>query len=88
MDLQAHLPAALAAMHNFIHDLDPANLSDFQETHGIQPGGCFGDLAEGLPGTAKRRRANDRCDRIADRMWVQYQEYLAAHYKDDEMDVN
>ena len=49
MDLQACLPAALAAIHNFIHDLYPANLSDFQEVVDPQPGWCSGDLADGLP---------------------------------------
>ena len=38
MALQAHLPAALAALHNFIHDLDPLNLNDFQEAVDIELG--------------------------------------------------
>ena len=35
MDLQVCLPPALAAIHNFIHDLDPADLSNFTEVEDI-----------------------------------------------------
>ena len=78
MDLQARLPAALAAIHNFIRDLDPADLSDFQEVVDPQPGWHSGDLADGLPAHAERDRANNRRDVIAGAMWVQYQQHLAA----------
>ena len=78
MDLQARLPAALAAIHNFICDLDPADLSDFQEVVDPQPGWHSGDLADGLLARAERDRANNRRDVIAGAMWVQYQQHLAA----------
>ena len=78
MDLQARLPAALAAIHNFIRDLDPADLSDFQEVVDPQPGWHSGDLADGLLARAERDRANNRHDVIAGAMWVQYQQHLAA----------
>jgi hypothetical protein len=77
MDLQARLPAALAAIHNFIRDLDPADLFDFQETSDIEPGWRSGDLADGLPKRAERERASNRRDEIAEAMWVQYQQHLA-----------
>ena len=78
MDLQARLPATLAAIHNFIHDLDPANLSDFQEVVDPQPGWRSGNLVDGLLACAERDRANNRRDVIAGAMWVQYQQHLTA----------
>ena len=87
MDLQARLPPALAAIHNFIRDLDPTDLNDFQEAEDAQPGWRSGDLAEGIPQNAERRRANSRRDRIAEDMWQQYQRHLATGHQDDEMDT-
>ena len=83
MDLQVRLPPALAAIHNFIRDLDPTDLSDFTEVEDIQPGWHSGDLADALPHRAERERANNRRDNIANAMWVQYQQYLAAGGDDD-----
>ena len=83
MDLQVRLPPALTAIHNFIRDLDPTDLSDFTEVEDIQPGWCSGDLADALPHRAERERANNRRDNIANAMWVQYQQYLAAGGDDD-----
>ena len=83
MDLQVCLLPALAAIHNFICDLDPTNLSDFTEVEDIQPSWRLGDLADALPHCAEKERANNRCDNIANAMWVQYQQYLAAGGDDD-----
>ena len=58
MDLQVRLPPALAAIHNFIRDLNPTDLSDFTEVEDIQPGWRSGDLADALPHHAERERAN------------------------------
>ena len=80
MTLQACLPAALAAIHNFICDFDPNDLHDFEEAEDIEPGWRSGDLAARLPDHAERNRTNDRCDGIANDMWAQYQQYI------DEMD--
>ena len=85
MDLQVCLPPALAAIHNFIHDLDPADLSNFTEED-IQPGWCSGDLVDALPHGAENGRANNRCDNIANAMWVQCQQYLAVWGDDDDDD--
>ena len=87
MDLQACLPPALAAIHNFIHDLDPTDLNDFQEAEDAQPGWRSGDLAEGILQNAERRRVNSRHDHIAEDMWQQYQWHLATGHQDDEMDM-
>lgn len=88
MALQARLPATLAALHNFIRDLDPFDLNDFQEAVDIEPGWRSGDLVGGVPQRAERERANNRCEEIAEAMWVQYQEHLANHCRHDEMDIN
>jgi hypothetical protein len=86
MDLQARLPAALAAIHNFIRDLDPADLNEFADVEDTQPGWHSGDLAGGIPPNAERQRANTRRDQIAEDMWQQYQQHLAMGHRDDEVD--
>ena len=83
MDLQARLPPALAALHNFIRKHDPDDIADFDDVEDPQPGACAegpaeeGQLAEGLPRVAERRQTNERRDRIAQEMWVQYQAELS-----------
>ena len=78
MDLQARLPPALTAIHNFIHDIDPIDINNFTEAEDMQPGWCSGDLADALPRRAERERANNRHDDIANAMWDQYQQHLAG----------
>jgi hypothetical protein len=56
MNLQAHLPATLAAVHNFICDLDPNDLNNFREAEDVQPGWRSGDLAEGIPHRSEREQ--------------------------------
>ena len=84
MDLQACLPPALAAIHNFICNLNPTDLNNFTEVEHIQPGWHSGDLEDALPHCAEKERANNRNDNIANAMWVQYQQYLAAGGDDDD----
>jgi hypothetical protein len=72
MDYQACLPAALAAIHNFIRAHDPEELVDFQEAEDLQPG-MAGELATGEARAVERARANTRRDNIANAMWAQYQ---------------
>ena len=84
MDLQAHLPPALAAIHNFICDIDPIDINDFTEAEDMQPGWHSGDLADALLRCAERERANNRHDDIANAMWDQYQQHLAAGGDDDD----
>jgi hypothetical protein len=38
MDIQAHLPPALTALHNFIHKHDPDDIADFDNVDDLQPG--------------------------------------------------
>jgi hypothetical protein len=76
MDLQARIPAALAAIHNFIRIHDPDELTSFTEPADLERGFVSGELAAGLTRTAERRWANVRRDDIAAAMWVQYQAEL------------
>jgi hypothetical protein len=86
MDIQARLPPALAALHNFIRKHDPDDIADFDDVEDPQPGARAeegpaaageGQLAEGLPRAAERRQTNERRDRIAQDMWIQYQTELS-----------
>ena len=83
MDVQARLPPALAAVHNFIWKYDSSDITDFDDVEDPQPRTCGegpvaaeGQLAGGLPEVAERRQANERWGRIAQEMWVQYQAEL------------
>jgi len=73
MDLQAHIPAALAAIHNFIHIHDPEELSDFIKSTDLEPGFVSGELAAGQARAAEKTQAITRRDEIATVMWAQYQ---------------
>jgi hypothetical protein len=87
MDIQAHLPPALAALHNFIRKHNPDDIANFNNVEDPQPGARAGgpaaaeegQLAEGLPRAAERRQTNERQDMIAQAMWAQYQAELARH---------
>jgi hypothetical protein len=76
MDYQARIPAALAAIHNFIRIHDPQELEGFAEAEDTERGFFAGELAEGQTRTAEKRRANTRRDQIAVAMWEQYQAEL------------
>jgi hypothetical protein len=75
MKWQARLPAALAAIHNFIRDQDPLDIEDDEDPIDPDPGARTGELAQGLPRAAERERTNSRRDNIAQQMWVQYRAY-------------
>jgi hypothetical protein len=75
MHWQARLPAALAAIHNFIRDQDPMDIEDIMDPMDPEPGARAGELAQGVPRAAERDRANQRRDRIAKEMWDQYVAY-------------
>ena len=58
MNIQAHLPLALAAVHNFILKHDSNDLADYEDIKDLQPGmhageqASEGQLAVGLPRAA------------------------------------
>ena len=76
MLLQARLPAALAAIHNFICTQDPEELTDFIEAEDLERGFVSGELAMGQTSRAEQAQANVRRDVIASEMWAQYQAEL------------
>lgn len=79
MDVQACIPAALCAIHNFIQCLDPdifftpefqaCRLEDTQDDHDA---GDLGACTKGPVTTAERRRAEERWNIIAERIWQDY----------------
>jgi len=89
MDIQARVPAALCALHNFMRrhepdalcgDLDDADieeewniLADMEEEVDEV---LYGHLGDGPTTAAERRRAEALRDRIAQEMWVDYQHTL------------
>lgn len=75
MHWQARLPAALAAIHNFIRDQDPTDIDDITDPMDPEPGARAGELAHGVPRAAERDRATRRRDQIAKEMWDQYVAY-------------
>lgn len=75
MDIQARLPPALAALHNFIRIHDPDEIVDILPPDNVDIE-ATGALATELPGRAEREQANHRRDLIARDMWNQYQEEL------------
>jgi len=81
MSIQARIPSALAALHNFIRDFDPEEVHIFDEQPldfalEIADHNGTSELKQGPVTPAQTARANERRDRIANDMWVQYQEYL------------
>ena len=80
MDVQAAIPAALCAIHNFIQQVDPEmfftpefqvhHLECTQEDDGDVA--AAGALAEGPVDAAEQRRADERRDHIAEVMWQDY----------------
>jgi hypothetical protein len=86
-DIQARLPAALAALHNIIREYDQDDLEDFLDDTefadqdfdemDLQPRN-EGELADGPPRRAEKRDADVRRDGIAERMWIQYQAVLES----------
>jgi len=57
---QARLPAALAAIHNFIRDHDLLNIGANDRLFDPDPGAHTGELANGLPRATEREHANSR----------------------------
>jgi hypothetical protein len=81
MDIQALIPSALAALHNFIRVYDPEEIHMYDDDElfefpmALHPE-SVGELGRGPATSAERARANERRDKIAAEMWQQYQDYL------------
>ena len=81
MDIQARIPIALCAIHNFVCRFDPDALFDPELTEGDLSAELGGDelgvLSDGPADVAERRRADQHRDNIAQDMWEDYQQELA-----------
>ena len=86
-EIQARLPAALAALHNIIREYDQDDLEDFLDDSDFDDEDFDemdlqlreeGELADGPPMRAEKRDTDVRRDDIAERMWIQYQAVLAS----------
>lgn len=86
IDLQAELPPALAAIHNFIRIHDSGEIDDYPEYNermsetpapgepsDAAPPTSTGMLAFGMPGAAEKAASVIRREGIAVDMWAQYQ---------------
>jgi len=84
MAVQAKVPPALAASHNFIMDHDPGDLNEYLEDNendlDPNPGqplkNEFGMLATGAVTRTEKNRATVKRDSIAQAMWDDYQDIL------------
>ena len=78
MRIQAWIPPALGAVHNFIRIHDPREINDFsfEEFYYDRDGEDFGVLAVGPAGPAERLWATAKRDQIAQAMWDDYQRIL------------
>lgn len=87
MGIQAQIPPALAALHNFIHTHDSGDVYQYtsdgfgeplrdgdEDPEPGQPD--TGVLAHTAVSQAEKAAAGRRRDRIAEQMWASYQEYV------------
>lgn len=91
MGIQARIPAALAALHNFIlkHDSD-LELNIYADAWDPAPGystaygqsSSHGNLSESLVSPEEKARADQRRDEISQAMWDSYQEFIQEHLTD------
>ncbi|KAJ3860041.1 hypothetical protein EV359DRAFT_85736 [Lentinula novae-zelandiae] len=101
MDIQAHIPSALIAIHNFILEHDQADLDRWilnEQAEDPLPGQRrqqeidFGSLATSEKiSQAEKRRAENARDRLANEMWENYLSVLEEYHKQggvDAMDVD
>lgn len=89
MEIQARIPPALCALHNFIRHHDPTDVtaSDFKGVESELEDGEHGEhgereehgeLSTSSVGPPERERAGTRRDQIAHEMWDQYQQWLES----------
>lgn len=77
MAIQARIPPALAAVHNFIRIHDPEEIQDFNFL-AEDPLRGYGDLGVGPANEEERAEAASMRDNIAQAMWDGYQAELAS----------
>ncbi|KIK79900.1 hypothetical protein PAXRUDRAFT_160032, partial [Paxillus rubicundulus Ve08.2h10] len=74
MTVQAQIPAALCALHNFIQQYNPDKFDVEYDGDLLENDDdvAWGQLAEGPASPAERRHADNHHDQIAQEMWVDY----------------
>jgi hypothetical protein len=76
MEIQAQIPPALCALHNFIRHYDPTEVDDYADAADLAAdranGAEIGDLATRAISTAERNRMSLKRDQIAQDMWHSY----------------
>jgi hypothetical protein len=79
MKIQAHIPPALCAIHNFICQYDPREIEEFEDSVGDVQHGSGSDegLATGPPSREAQEQVDARQDQIAEAMWKDYVAVLA-----------
>lgn len=79
MDLQARVPPALCALHNFIGRRDPSDIEDYSVGANLEAAHIqaddpeIGDLALHALTPADREHADVKREQIANAMWDDYQ---------------
>lgn len=80
MEIQARIPAALCALHNFIRRSDPTEIDEYSDDTDLAIGhgneAEIGSLATQAIGTAERNRMSLKRDRIAQDMWDSYMAWV------------
>lgn len=77
MEIQAKIPAGLAAVHNFIMDYDNTDIYHYlEDLIDEEPNGRLGN---GAIRQEEREEASNLRDRIAEAMWESYQTFLRDH---------
>lgn len=81
MDVQARIPAGLAATHNFIMDHDETDIHHYLNDLDLsEPQAALtGDPGQGSIPRLERDRAEALREEIAMSMWESYQEFLHDH---------
>ena len=74
LNIQARIPAALCAIHNFISKYDPGEGSLPENAAGDDYDYDNTNFTETEPGNTN---VADKCDRIAEMMWESYQQIRA-----------
>lgn len=95
MMVQARIPAALAALHNYVRLHDPEDEIFVVERETLLDASTSppnqdlpGEYRSGYVSTEERNRASVRRDQIAQELWEQYQAYLEENgYFEEDFDV-
>ncbi|KAE9407629.1 hypothetical protein BT96DRAFT_809067, partial [Gymnopus androsaceus JB14] len=96
MSIQARIPPALAALHNFILQFDPMDIEDFLNDPNIfneeldteyYSNDMYGNLAMDTPSREEKEEAEKMRDEIAQSMWEQYQQWLVDNGLFDNEDL-